>query len=122
MGVSVTAPFPHSMLSKPSRRATAWACSGNREAVEEEEVEVEVGREGEARKVSEQCRLRPWGSARITLAPWSGLSPGLARGKSRPRDSTGTEGSVLVGEGALGETLVDDLGTVLLFKLKAISV
>lgn len=89
---------------------------------EEEDVEVEVGREGEARKVSEQCRLRPWGSARITLAPWSGLSPGLARGKSRPRDNTGTEGSVLVGEGALGETLDDDLGTVLLFKLKAISV
>lgn len=122
MGLSVTAPFPHSILSKPSRRATAWVCSGNREAVDEDEVEVEVGREGEARKVSEQCRLRPWGSARITFAPWSGLSPGFARGKSRPRDNTGTEGSVLVGEGALGEILDDDLGTLLLFKLKAISV
>lgn len=118
MGVSVTAPFPHSMLSRPSRRATAWACSGKREAVEEEEVELGVGREGGARKVSEQCRLRPWGSARITFAPWSGLGPGLARGKSKPLDSTGTEGSVLVGEGALGETLDDDLGTV----LKTISV
>lgn len=90
--------------------------------MEEEEVEVEVGREGEARKVSEQCLLRPWRSARITLAPWSGLGPGLTRGKSRPRDSTGTEGSVLVGEGALGETLDEVLGTVLLFKLNAISV
>lgn len=58
----------------------------------------------------------------MTFAPWSGLGPGLARGKSRPRDSTGAEGSVLVGEGALGETLEDDRGTVLLFKLKAISV
>lgn len=122
MGLSVTAPFPHSMLSKPSRRATAWGCSGKREAVEAEEVEVEVGREGKARKVSEQCRLRPWGSARITLAPWSGLGPGLARGKSKPRDNTGTEGSVLVGEGALGETLDDGLGTVLLLKLKTMSV
>lgn len=89
---------------------------------EEEEVDVEVGREGEARKVSEQCRLRPWRSARMTLAPWSGLGPALARGNSRPRDSTGTAGSVLVGDGALGETLDDGLGTLLLFKLKAISV
>lgn len=121
MGGSVTAPFPHSMLSNPSRRATAWVCSGKREAVEDE-VEVEVGREGEARKVSEQCRLRPWGSARITLAPWSGLGPDLVRGKSRPRDSTGTGGSVLLGDGTLGETLDVDRETVLLFKLKAISV
>lgn len=90
--------------------------------MEEEEVEVEVAREAEARKVSEQWRLRPWGSARITLAPWSGLGPGLARGKSKPRDSTGTEGSVLVGEGALGETLAGDLGMVSLFKLKTMSV
>lgn len=88
--------------------------------MEEDEAEVEVGMEGEARKVSEQCRLRPWGSARITLAPWSGLGPVLARGKSKPRDSP--VGSVLVGEGALGETLLDDLGTMLLFMLKAISV
>lgn len=88
----------------------------------EEEEEEDVGREGEARKVSEQCRLRPWGSARMTLAPWSGLGPGLARGKSRPIDRPGTGASVLVGEGALGETLDDDLGTGLLFKLKAISV
>lgn len=90
--------------------------------MEEEELEVEVGREGAARKVSEQWRLRPAGSARITLAPWSGLGPSLARGKSRPLDSSWTEGSVLVGEGTFGETLDDDLGTVLLFKLKAISV
>lgn len=120
MAVSVTAPLRHCMFSKPSRRATAWACSGKREAVEEEEVELGAGRDGEARKVSEQWRLRPWGSARITLAPWSGLGPGLVRGKSRPRD--GTDKSVLVGEGALGETLEDDLGAVLLVKLKAISV
>lgn len=118
MGDSVITPLPHSMLSKPSRRATDW-CSGKREAVEEE-VEVEVEREVEARKVSEQCRLRPWGSARITLAPWSGLGPVLDRGKSRPRGSTDV--SSLVGDGPFGETLDDDRGTGLLFKLKAISV
>ena len=109
------------MLSNARRRATVWVCSGKREAVEEE-VEVEVGREDEERKVSEQCRLRPWGSARITLAPWSGLSPDLPSGKSSPRDSTETEGSVLVGDGTLGNTLGDVRGTGLLFKLKAISV
>lgn len=120
---SADAPFPHSTPSKPRRRATAWACSGKREVTEEELEEDGGGREGEGRKVSEQWRLRPWVSARITLAPWSGLGPVLARGKSRPKVRTGTGGSGLAGEGALEEVLLDmELATVLLFKLKAISV
>lgn len=80
-------------------------------------------------KVSELWRLRPWGSARITLAPLSGLT-GVMEGPPRRKDSTGTGGTTttpspprvslwMQDEGLVGRGVVESEGLV---GLKVISV